>query len=204
MSIKKLLLTAIVFSFIFSTCKKKSDDDDTTPTPTPTPTPPTSVLCNGNGSTSYFPIDIGNEWKFTDSGSEVVWTISDTVRSNGHLFFKIEDVWDEFFYSGAKIRQDSTTSDIYLDNYLYIPANPVVGTTYPYVGSTSRKVASLTASITTDSCSYSNLLEMDEIITSSGVVNRRYYYKKGIGSVAYRDTLFGVPRPLNLKKVTLN
>ena len=205
MNINKLFITAIAGSLIISACKKKSDDSSSTPTPTPTPT--TSVICDGNGSSSYFPLALNNQWKYKDDQSSgITWTLNDTATTSGNLYFTIDDLNGDLIFTTTKLRADAS-GNIYLKDgtgeYLYVPANPVVGTTTPYLGATSFKVKSLTAAITTDSCSYTNLLEMD-VITSGGTANRYYYYKKGIGMVAYRDTLVGIPRAVNLKQITLH
>jgi hypothetical protein len=207
MYIKQLLMTALAGAIIISACKKKSDDDDdTTPTPTPTPT---KVICDGNGTTTYFPLKLNNVWKYSDDqGGDISLTLNDTSRNQGHFYFDLYDPFSDIFFTDPDLREDSVTKDIYLyestsgDEYLWVPANPVVGTTTPFSTSFSMKVLSTTASITTDSCSYTGLLEMQKIIP--GGTPRYYFYKKGIGMVAYRDTLLGIPRTIDLKQVTLN
>ncbi len=40
----------------------KDDDDD------PIPAPITSVICDGKGSLSYYPLAVGNRWVYTVGG----------------------------------------------------------------------------------------------------------------------------------------
>lgn len=172
------------------------------------PGTPPNVLCDGAGSSSYFPLAADNEWTYSgqfgttetvtdvatvSAGTEYTldvdqgftdWTETYVVGSNGDVFFESAGV---------------TVSD---SLYLYVPANPTVNQEWLYVisfdGHKVRKVVSTNASVSTSSCDYTGCLEIQEY-DGTGDALGTYWYKPGVGQVKQL-----VLTSSNLTSVTLN
>jgi hypothetical protein len=198
---KKLLFVAVSLvaaAFILvPSCKKKDDNSSSTSTPT---TPTTSTICDGNGKTTYFPLDSTDSWTFSCSfmgqneGSATVTVIGHNTYS-GVNYAELNDPSHLLYTSDNYYREDATTHNIYwydtygFAEYLLIPASPTLNQTWTASSSTTKTVLSLSATYTTSSCSYTGLLEIGEY--SSGTLKYTYYYKKGLGEVAEVGDAYG-------------
>lgn len=214
---KKALITVSLFvlvsSFLISSCKKKTTD--TTPTPTPTPAPAANVLCNGNGSSSYFPLALNDSWIYVYYIAGISQSVSPdlvvtgTATYNSINYFQITDQTSAMYSGVIEFREDAATHNIYYyssnSEFLYVPATPTLNQSWAYAYGDTRKVTNVSASVTTNSCSYTGLLEISEF-NSSSVLQKIEYFKKGIGMV-YRkdpDSFFGGFSTYKLSDVTLH
>ncbi len=214
---RKLILSfasIAVITFLLFACSKK-DDDSNTPVATCSDgiqnqgetgvdcggpcAPCHTVLCDGNGSGSFFPLTLNNKWVY-DFTYANTYTTCDTVNVSGTSVYGGKTYYQCSLYdtqSGWTInyyfRLDATTQNIYTWNgssdVLYLPANPTVGqllgsSTELFTGiGYSRKVESTTATVTTPRCTYTNCLKIQVYNSSNGQVMAHSYYKKGIGPV---------------------
>lgn len=205
------LLTAITISVIaFYSCSK--DKDTAEPEPTPTPTPVVNVLCDGNGSTSFYPLVVNNSWIYsykiatqTQSTSPSPYILG-TIIHDSISYFKFEDP-NYLLNNSLELRIDPTSKNIYSyssssnSEFLYIPGSPTINQVWNYSNSNTRKVTNLSASINTASCSYTGLLEISQY-NSSAVLLHKEYYKKGIGMVQ-KQTIGTFNETYTLKSITL-
>jgi hypothetical protein len=171
---------------LLQSCKKKAD-----PTPTPTPTQtPTNYLCDGTGQASYMPMKKGNKWTFnSDFAQDHSEEITDTATINDTLYFEFKYTWQGTGSNDVYFRSDAS-GNIYKyhfsdgRSYLYLPANPTVGQVIATFKSGEYfKVKSLNSTFSSPSCSYSGLLEIEDIWTGSPT--EHFYYKKGLGEVGH-------------------
>jgi hypothetical protein len=212
---KRLILptSVLLIALLFVTCKKKSSDDST-PTPTCSDgiqnqgetgvdcggpcTACQTVLCNGNGSASYFPLTLGNKWVY-DFSITNSYTTCDTVTAastvvyGGKTYFvcKLYCTPCGGGYVNYYFREDAATHDVYTWNgstdVLYMPANPTVGqvlgvsTEIFTSGGNGRRVSSTTYTYTTPRCTYTNCVKIEIYNTSTGAVMSYGVYQKGIG-----------------------
>lgn len=181
-------------------CKK---DKDTTTAATPAPA--VDKLCNGNGSTSYYPFVNANQWTYSYSVSSTnpVIRITGTQTFLSKVFFVLRDDNSLYYTGDVYFREDATTHNIYTYDtsthleYLEVPGSPSLNQTWTNAYGQTCIVADLNASINSGYCSYTGLLKI--IVGSS---NTRYY-KKGLGLVY--DTESSFPATImKLKTVTLN
>ncbi|MCP4180601.1 MAG: hypothetical protein GY756_22790 [bacterium] len=182
----KILSVALIFVVITS-CKK---EDETPPSTPPPPTPQTSIICDGNGKNTYYPLDSANTWNYKYSIMGASQSIAPSLyvqrfsNYGGKTYARIVDL--SGWFGDRLLREDPVTHNIYYysgnDNveYLKVPSSPTLDQTWSIYNGTAE-VTNLSASLTTSSCSYTGLLEITE--TASTVINL-YYYKKGLGLVA--------------------
>lgn len=198
----------ISVTLMISSCSKDEETPEPVPTlPTPTPTPVPNKLCSGNGSSIYIPFNTGNAWVFQTTTTDIIQTYEGTETLDTVLYHKIKVVsdWTTYIYY-----RYNSNGDLYekKDNFTHIeemivPGNPTVGQTWidPNSNPTynySYEVISLNASYTTASCTYTGLLQINELF--NGNVSYLRYYKKGLGLVHQEGT--GTNN--SLKSVTLN
>ena len=189
---KKLFTQSIVILLIFagavSGCKKDSTDTNTTPPPGSTP------LCDGTTSTSYFPLAVNDQWKYSGSSDAYIATVLgiDTITSTP--YYRVHYVegsindWSRYYRVASNgdvyYRDDSGTE------YEYVPANPVVNASWAFpatFGIGSRVVVSVNDSVITSHCKYGNCVRINEL-DSHGNLITSYFYKQGFGEV--RETIF--------------
>ena len=183
---KKTITISAMLIIAFSAVTTQSCKKSSSSTPAPTTTPPaTSVICNGNGTTSYYPLTASNAWHYKNtSGTSYDDTVGATVTFGAFSYFTIVNIQGGNNYylrkaaNGDIMAYDGTGADV-----LYIPNAPTTNQTWACSAGfgTSRKVVNTNASISTSSCSYTGLLQIQDI--SSGTVYETFYYKKGIGMV---------------------
>jgi len=209
-TIKKLFVLGICLTTLSIGCTK----DEATPAPvaviTPPPPPAPNQLCNGDGSTDYFPFNTGNTWSYETTSTDVTNTYDGTKTINNVLYNKIESVgdWTTYVYyrydsNGDLYRKSDSFGSI---EKIIVPGTPSVGQTWTDPNSNATynytyEVISTNASLTTPSCSYSGLIEINELL--NGNISHKRYYKVGLGMV--QEKLYGViTTTKNLKSVTLN
>ena len=186
---KKAITISAILIIAFSavtiqSCKKSSSS---TPAPTTTPPPATSVICNGNGTTSNYPLAANNTWHYKDaSGNTFDNTVGSTVTYGAYTYFIVSSTQGGTLYlrqaaNGDIMAYDGSNADV-----LYIPAAPTVNQTWQCQTGFGyyRKVVSTNASLTTSSCSYTGLLEIQDLNSIGGSVFGQFYYKKGVGDVS--------------------
>lgn len=207
------LLLIVACSMLIPSCKKKSNDPELV-------TPPPIVantLCDGNNSTSFYPMVLNNTWGYTYKIYTQQQTVHPSLKVTGTTthnlknYFEITDQNSVMFSNPREYREDATTHNIYFyDNswameYLNIPASPTLNQSWAYTNNTTRKVTNLSASLSTGSCSYTGLLEIS-IYNNSNVLQEVDYYKKGIGMVGSKmpDSFFGGFDTFNIDSITLH
>ncbi|MEI6766704.1 MAG: hypothetical protein WCM76_13805 [Bacteroidota bacterium] len=181
-----VMSSLVILSCLLGSCKKK----DTSTTQDETPAPVVNPLCDGNGSSSYFPLVLNNYWKyyFVGQSQEPTLTVIGTNTYNSKSYFRLEDNTGLMQVSDIYLREVSSSHDIMAYNSstnsesLYLPGSPTLNQTWAYTSSISRKVTNLSATYTTSSCSYTGLLEIT--VSVNGSVTDKEYYKKGLGMVA--------------------
>jgi hypothetical protein len=209
----KILLLAIV-TITFFGCKKddkescsdgKQNQGETkVDCGGPCPPCPVNTLCDGNGSATFWPLSMGNTW-FLDGmfSNDVEIDVVDTTTMNSNLYYEIEENLGATYYLRAAANGDIM---IYKpsDNteHLFIPAAPTVDQewNYPISFYTKRKVISTNATVTTGSCTYTGLVQIQVFTsTSSGST---FYFKRGLGMVRTNQIAGSINS--DLSSVTLN
>ncbi len=183
----KHALVVLMSIFVFS-CSKKEDSPQPTSTPNPVPDP-VSVLCSGNGSNSYFPLKLDNKWTYNSGKQNAIYqTITKAKnQSSDVVFTSISRQYSMDFEVTYILKPNG---DVYratdVTNTLFVPANPTLNQEYPYsLG--KMIVESLTATVVTPSCNYTNCLLLVAYY-ANGNESARYYFKKGIGKVREDDS----------------
>ncbi len=193
-----LILMAVLCTIGYYGCKKSTDD--------PAPAPPNPVgspnyLCDGNGHTTYYPLDSTDTWTYSYkifgvNQSSPHLTVTGHANYGGHKYAVITDATHIMYNSAYYLREDSVSHDIinFNDNnsqaYLEVPNAPVLNQDWNLQGVAYHKtVTNLSASITTASCTYSGLLEITEYNGPASTTNivTKFYYKKGLGLVYRLD-----------------
>ncbi|MFZ5552807.1 MAG: hypothetical protein ACOZCO_06810 [Bacteroidota bacterium] len=165
-----------------------------------------STLCDGNGSTSFYPLALNNSWFYKGSGTnQFTNTVSATATYNSLTYYKVDNT-----LGGTIYLRSATNGDIMIYNpstsseLLYVPASPTTGQTwsYPMQFSATRKVISSSTSFSTSSCTYSGCVKIQNF-DASGNGKTVMYYKKGVGMVSSDEIYPGVI-VTNLNTITLN
>ena len=185
---KKLIymMVYLIMASQLTDCKKKEDDDDSTTTPPP----PVNTLCDGKGGSSWMPLDSTNTWEFDYnlSAGYPILVAKGTSTHSGKTYRVIEDASNLMYTSDYEVREDASTHDLYKysdgsgQEYLEVPGSPSVNQVWPINSGKSRKITSVNATLSTSSCNYTGLLEMQELDASLTLVYT-YYFKKGLGMV---------------------
>ncbi len=173
----------VFISIILFSCSKKDDSPQPANASTAAPTPAV-VLCNGNGSNSYFPLKLDNKWTYNSGKQNVIYqTITKAkTQSSDVVFTSISRQYSMEFDDVYILKPNGDIyRATYVSNTLFVPANPTLNQEYP---SSAGKIVvqSLSANVVTPSCNYSNCLLLVEYF-ANGSENTRYYFKKGIGKV---------------------
>jgi hypothetical protein len=215
---KPILFTMMMLCmvFVFTTCKKKSNDDNQQQaTPTCTDgiqnqgetgidcggpcSPCHSTLCDGDGSASYMPLGLNDQWTFDLT---YMSGVSDTLTVEGfgaygpYTYYKLR-YYDNnsgyIFPWRYYLRLDAATNNIYQwtgsADVLYLPANPTNGQILPQGGDfyssyiLGRKVISVNETVTSNHCTYTGVLHIQAYDVSTGTVQGNYYFKKGVGPI---------------------
>ena len=173
------LFNFLMVAVLFTACRKKENP------PWP-PDPVPDLVCTGNGSTSYFPLAVGNSWEYDDNACQDInflqvhyyEAVTGTNTYNNFTYFIVHN--DRYVMGGDFYYRESSNGDIYYlemqdtlhQEKLYLSANPAVTQYFPVLGI----VQSTNASISTPKCSYTGCLEISDGATY-------YYFKRGIGLV---------------------
>ena len=178
-----LSILVLVFFGLMISCNKDDSSDQTV-----TPTPP-NVLCDGNGSSSYFPLALGNMWEY--SGQLIItMSVAKTITANGKSYYQVNcddqlSDWKQYF------RVDSN-GDIYElindEEYLFLPANPTIGQSWEYPcgfdGMGMRRVDNYPFALETKYCNYKNFIFVRDI-DGTGDYLTCCTYVQGIGMTTY-------------------
>jgi hypothetical protein len=165
-----------------------------------------STLCDGNGTTSWFPLALNNSWFYKGSGSnQFTDNITGTQVYGSFTYHKIENT-----LGGTNYLRQASNGDIMIYNsatsteYLYVPGSPTVNQTwtFPMQFSATRKVISTNATLTTSTCTYTGLLKIQNF-NGTGGGETVMYFKKGLGMVS-TDQIYPGIIVTNLNTVTLN
>jgi hypothetical protein len=198
---KKKLMTLILIvsacAILLPSCKKKKDE--------PTPEPEVNVLCDGNGSGTYYPLALNNKWSYTDGSGANKFnnSVSKTITYGSNTYYVISNSLGGTQYLRQAANGDIMTYDTGTSSeVLYIPASPTVGQSWSYnlEFAATRKVINVSAPLST-SCTYTDCL-LIQTFNSGGMVAHTYYYKKGIGMLSTDEISVGINTRLN--SVTLN
>ena len=198
MKTKSIITLLSVLIISLNSCKKDSTEETTTPTPV---TPVDNTVCEGKtGVTSFFPLAQGNQWvykrNYFASGNPLdSSTVDGTQVYNSVTYMKIREYQGVGSSTVYRYYRVASNGDVYFYEYgsgieyLLIPATPtlnqMLGADPTHYG-TTRKVTSLTASLTTSTCTYTNLMVIENYGMTGGLVST-VYYKKGMGFVKDGD-----------------
>lgn len=187
-----LTLAAILLLLPF--CKKaETKPEETTPPKT------TTLLCDGNGNSDYFPFKLGNRWVYIykDNGvlvaneNPVSYSSGFSLKKNTYLTYTDSGSGHKLYPIPFYIAKDSANNTVqyesfYQKDFVLVPVAPKLNETWTVASSAIRKIANLNASVKTDACSYTGLLQINHYPAGSGPNDSplyRYYYKKGLGLV---------------------
>lgn len=188
---KKIVFPVLSFfiasMLVMVSCKKKEDNNNYDP-PVVTPT----LLCDGNGSGSYFPLQTGNKYSYSykvkaNTQPDRNYTIIKDTAVGGQTYKKLRS--DNVITVYELLRADPATNNVYSylpslsKEVLLVPGTAVLDQAIEVVTPGNKaKVTSISASFKTGSCNYSGLLEITEF-DSAGKAVAVYHYKKGVGRV---------------------
>lgn len=185
----KISALLILLTMFFSFCSKKSDSSSTPSNSTPA----ANKVCDGNGKTSYYPMDLTNKWTYNMYMSGIKQstypseTASSTKTIGGQTYVMLSDPSGFFHFDDQPYREDATSHNIYWydsdegKEFLEIPANPVINQSWAYGASYTRKVTNISATFKTHACVYTGLLEITEYEGTD--FSQKLLYKKGLGLV---------------------
>ena len=211
-NINQLYVITILLAVIAVSCKKGSGNSNSSSSNNPGSGSTTSVLCDGNGSTTYFPLSLNNKWIYNNTYlGKMAYKISGTkTLSNGYSYYIL---YDTINYQTQTYYRVASNGDIYewgisaggsleAAEHLFIPKSPTVGQYWKdqYLLPDSFVVVSTSASVSTTNCSYTGCLKIQSF--STGVSNSYYYYKEGIGKVKQTNA-GGFSDITDLKSVSL-
>lgn len=181
---KTLIVALLVITVAISSCKKEEDpgnNNNNNPIP----------LCDGvTGSTSWLPLALNNQWKYGTSTGGITKTVTAMDTFSGVAYFRVFNQEGSFNDWTRWYRVDNN-GDVYYrnsngDEYLYLPATPAVNQQWAYpagfFGIGSRVVKSLTDTVKTASCTYTNVMRIQEY-DNGGNEQTTFYYKRGFGKV---------------------
>ncbi len=200
------IVICISGALFFQACSKKGSKSEPAPLPI-------NTICDGNGTTSFFPITKGNFWKYSYYMMNISQSISPTFTVGGTKTFnsKVYSIFSDpsgfLFLDDQYYRQDAATKNIYVyyvspdKEFLEVPAAPTLNQSWTYLSYT-RKVTSISASYKTSSCAYSGLLEITEL--DGTTMRRKMFYKKGIGMVGRQEPgILSGTDDMKLSEITL-
>ena len=143
----------------------------------------TDTLCDGIGSTSYYPLALGNKWSYSGgiTGSNTS-TVQQMTTQNSVVYFMIDQIVGAEYYYRVAPNGDIYELSLPSTEALVVPANPTVNQQWNSFNSTTKKVISLNETVSTPSCTYSGCLYIMKY-SSSGAPSSEIYYKSGIGLV---------------------
>lgn len=185
--ITKLTIPVFIGITLFSIgCKKDN------PTPTPAASTIADTLCDGiPGNSKYFPLAIGNKWKYgrtysVPGNDDYIEEITGDTIYDGKTYF-IAHVTDAAFGQNIdyeKLYREDSNGDVYERRWgqpenLIVPANPVVGQSVW----SDYEVVDINATVTTGECTYTGCLKIQE----SSFLQVYFYYKPGVGMVESSD-----------------
>lgn len=155
-------------------------------------------ICDGNGSSSYFPLSIGSYWIYAMPSNQ--WfqleVVEETTLNNGQDYFHmvttgafgtIHDYYREA--NGQVFRWNSALSA----EEVYIPSNPTVGQRWSTAATDSIVIDDMAATFNSpNGCQYEELLQVTSYSAGTGSTS---YYKQGLGLIrlasvsAYLDSV---------------
>ena len=172
-----------------------------------------NVLCDGNGSNSYFPLKIGNKWAWKPifGSKRIKAEVTEKIQINNKDYYKVEfketSGGQVFWEFNRTLREENGTiyyaietstgpgTSVWTD-YVWIPGAPqpnqsweVPGLFNSSIATYKKEVGGTNATVTTNKCTYTNgvLIRNKSTNTSTGAVTVTGYqiFKKGIGIVNY-------------------
>ena len=142
-------------------------------------------VCDGGTEDSYFPLTVGNSWKYSQNNSfePIVRIVEGNVPFNANVYYIVVDEQHNDDMT-MFLRMDTLGNIVqYRGNAdeLYLPANPVVGDIWVNTGDT-LSVSATNATLSTTYCDYRNVLVVQKR-NQSGILEDTRYYVKGIGEI---------------------
>jgi hypothetical protein len=150
------------------------------------------LICAGNLTESYLPLNTGNIWRYGNgtAGYDIKVTFKSTLKNKE--YFNLQ-----FISTSTKeilVRKDSSNNiveyinvqNINTNEQMYIPANPVLNQEWDYYTTINNKgkrvVSSVSAKIISTKCTYENVIEIKEY-NENGTLTDVIYFKKGLGII---------------------
>jgi hypothetical protein len=169
---------------LFSGGEKKEEDSPLVPS-----VEPVAVLCTGNGSLSWLPLECGNSWIYKNriNSSRIrMLTITGTAVYSGNLYYRLQT--DIGGMLTEQFLRTVSNGDIHCYNpstqtgELYLPHEASAGQVITLSGSQpARTVGSVTENIETVMCKYSNVMRIDHF--ANGLLIGSECFQRGVGQV---------------------
>ncbi len=155
-----LILIALLSTTVYYSCKKSTEDPAPAP---PNPAGSPNYLCDGNGDTTYFPLDSANTWTYyyrilgLNQTSPHI-TITGYTNVLGHKYAVLTDATILMYSTPYLLREDSVSHDIYNIStvnglsYLEVPHSPAINQDWALPGGAGayhKTVTNLSATLAT-------------------------------------------------------
>lgn len=155
-------------------------------------------ICNGNGSSSYFPLSLNSYWIYRMPSNQwlMLEIIEETQQNNGQSYFHMVTTGafgtfhDYYREENGQVYKWNTSLSA---EEVYLPANPTVGMQWSTATTDSIVIENVSATLNSQNgCSYSELLKVTSYNAGSGSTS---LYKQGLGLVqlvnasAYLDSV---------------
>jgi hypothetical protein len=195
-----IMLQCMLLLIVINSCKKSDSGNGDASKDT---------ICDGNGSKSWLPLEVQNQWKYTIVGLNIEprLTIINSAVVNSKTYWVVRDTTGVMQLGDLYLREDPKSNNLYaLDlnsssgEYLYLPASPVLNQSWMYFTHV-LKVTNLAATFSTSACSYTDLLEVS-VYNGADIIDK-HYYKKGLGLVGTEScgAMTGIVCKLNAVKL---
>ena len=205
---KNLLFTFLLISLTLFSCKKDEDDNNSSSGGGSTQS---NFICTGDGSSSYFPLEVGYRWTRQVSSQNEVQDRVEVLSSfdnNGLTYYEVNTKriapvppYGQQIDDTTELYRTASNGAIYVTTesgaeYQFLPANLQIGTEwdYPYnefeeIG--TRRISSTSHIYLHHSCDqpYTNCIAV-ELYGQLGNLVSTTYFAPGIGQVDYELLLF--------------
>jgi len=149
-----------------------------------------NYLCEGNGSSAYFPLSLNSYWIYDQGGPWFMYTLSESVTlSNSLDYFHVvrnSSSGTTHFYlreqGGQVYRWFANTSAVPVgQEEIYIPSNPATGQEWSTATYDSITINDTAMSFqSSNGCQYDDVLAITYYAGANGTTD---YFKQGVGMI---------------------
>lgn len=167
------------------------------------------LLCNGNSTSDWMPLAVGNRWIFVDANTSSIsleaFIIGQVVIDNLD-YFQVR--FDDGSTSFTELLRIGANGDVLIrgpyqnstggDDFIFMKAAPTPGEEWEYFGDDPanfdyfRSVQSLNSNLSTNRCDYDNVAIINEIARDAGGVSTlisTQKFRQGLGLVAIENLI---------------